>query len=92
MWWLLYKTVGTVFLRVNNLVKINYVERLSDEKDRRVCILHLTSEGYEVISKIVPKNKKIILHNISVLDDEEKEKILYIQKIGGKSDEKKSKK
>lgn len=28
-------SVGTISLIVNNLVKMNYIERLSDEKDRR---------------------------------------------------------
>ena len=42
-------SVGTIPLIVNNLVKRNYVERLTDEKDRRVCILHLTKDGYDVI-------------------------------------------
>ena len=48
-------SVGTISLIVNNLVKMKYIERIPDKKDRRVCILHLTKEGYEVISKIAPK-------------------------------------
>ena len=53
-------SVGTIPLIVNNLVKMNYVERMCNEKDRRVCILHLTQEGYDVISKIVPRNEAMI--------------------------------
>ena len=49
-------SVGTIPLIVNNLVKRNYVERLTDEKDRRVCILHLTKDGYDVIRKVAPEN------------------------------------
>ena len=49
-------SVGTIPLIVNNLVKRNYVERLTDEKDRRVCILHLTKDGYDVISKVAHQN------------------------------------
>ena len=52
-------SVGTIPLIVNNLVKMNYVERMCNEKDRRVCILHLTQEGYDVISKIVPRNEAV---------------------------------
>ena len=68
---------------MNNLVKMNYVERMCNEKDRRVCILHLTQEGYDVISKIVPRNEAMIAESMEVLDQEEKEKLLYLlKKIG----------
>ncbi len=78
-------SVGTIPLIVNNLVKMNYVERMCNEKDRRVCILHLTQEGYDVISKIVPRNEAMIAESMEVLDQEEKEKLLYLlKKIGGK--------
>ena len=84
-------SVGTISLIVNNLVKMNYVERLSDEKDRRVCILRLTKEGYDVISKVAPENEAMIAESMEVLDQEEKEKLVYLlKKIGGKLDEKKS--
>lgn len=82
---------GTIPLIVNNLVKLNYIERLSDEKDRRVCILRLTSEGLQIIQKIAPQNEKMIIESMSVLEEEEKEQLLYLmKKIGGKLDEKKS--
>ena len=57
-------SVGTIPLIVNNLVKMNYIERLSDEKDRRVAM---------------------ITESMEVLDQEEKEKLVYLlKKIGGK--------
>lgn len=84
-------SVGTIPLIVNNLVKMNYVERLADEKDKRVSILHLTKEGRDVISKVAPKNEMMIEENMKVLDSEEKEKLLYLlKKMGGKLDGKKS--
>ena len=84
-------SIGTIPLIVNNLVKMNYVERLSDEKDRRVCILHLTEEGYDIISKIAPKNEEMIVENMAILDDKEKEELLYLlKKLGGKLHGKKS--
>ena len=77
-------SVGTISLIVNNLVKMKYIERLPDKKDRRVCILHLTKEGYEVISKIAPKNEAKITESMDVLDQDEKETLLYLlKKIGG---------
>lgn len=82
-------SVGTIPLIVNNLVKMNYVERLSNEKDRRVCILHLTKKGYELISEISPKNSEMIIDYMSVLNKKEKEDLLKIlKKIGGRLDEK----
>ena len=70
---------------------MNYVERLTDEKDRRICILHLTKEGHDVIGKVAPKNEAMITESMEVLDQEEKEKLVYLlKKIGGKLDEKKS--
>lgn len=46
---------------------------------------HLTQEGYDVISKIVPRNEAMIAESMEVLDQEEKEKLLYLlKKIGGK--------
>lgn len=71
---------GTIPLIVNNLVKLNYIERLSDEKDRRVCILRLTSEGLQIIQKIAPQNEKMIIESMSVLEEEEKEQLLYLMK------------
>ena len=84
-------SVGTIPLIINNLVKMNYVERLADEKDKRVSILHLTKEGRDVISKVAPKNEMMIEESMKVLDSEEKEKLLYLlKKMGGRLDGKKS--
>ena len=84
-------SVGTISLIINNLVKMNYVERLADKKDKRVSILHLTKEGRDVISKVAPKNEMMIEENMKVLDSEEKEKLLYLlKKMGGRLDGKKS--
>ena len=73
-------SVGTIPLIVNNLVKMNYVERMCNEKDRRVCILHLTQRKgkLHVISKIVPRNEAMIAESMEVLDQEEKENCLYL--------------
>lgn len=78
-------SVGTIPLIVNNLVKMGYVERLADAGDRRVCILHLTPEGYEVIHQVAPQNADMIEANMNVLNPEEKEQLLYLlKKLGGR--------
>ena len=81
-------SVGTISVIVNNLVKMNYIERLPDERDRRVCILRLTEEGRNVISKVVPKNEAMIVDSMKVLTTEEKEELLYLlKKMGGRLDD-----
>ncbi|MCI6157090.1 MAG: MarR family winged helix-turn-helix transcriptional regulator [Peptoniphilaceae bacterium] len=77
-------SVGTIPLIVNNLVKMGYVERRADAEDRRVCILHLTPEGYEVIHQVAPRNADMIENNMKVLNAEEKEQLHYLlKKLGG---------
>lgn len=73
-------SVGTIPVIVNNLVKRKYIERLPDEKDRRVCILHLTKEGYDIISKIAPRNEEMITESMDALEQEEKESLIYLLK------------
>ncbi|MDO5302211.1 MAG: MarR family transcriptional regulator [Tissierellia bacterium] len=81
-------TVGTISLIVNNLVKQGYVERLGDEKDRRVSILHLTPEGREIIGRVFPENQQLIEESMAKLSEDEKKQLLYIlKKMGGKLDE-----
>lgn len=81
-------SVGTISVIVNNLVKMNYIERLPDERDRRVCILHLTKDGRDVISKVVPKNEAMIEDSMKVLTTEEQEDFLYLlKKMGGRLDD-----
>ena len=81
-------SVGTISVIVNNLVKMNYIERLPDERDRRVCILRLTKEGRDVVSKVVPKNEAMIVDIMKVLTTEEKEELLYLlKKMGGRLDD-----
>lgn len=84
-------SMGTIPLIINNLVKMNYVERLSDDNDRRVCIISLTHEGRQLIERLAPKNETMIKEYMSVLTDEERDHLLYLmKKLGGKINEEKS--
>ncbi len=84
-------SMGTIPLIINNLVKMNYVERHSDEKDRRICIISLTNEGRKLIKKLAPKNEEMIKDYMSILTDEEKNNLSYLmKKLGGKINEEKS--
>lgn len=81
-------SVGTISVIVNNLVKMNYIERLPYEMDRRVCILRLTKEGRNVISKVIPKNEAMIVDSMKELTKEEKDELLYLlKKMGGRLNE-----
>lgn len=78
-------SMGTIPLIINNLVKMNYVERRSDENDRRICIVSLTDEGRKLIKNLAPKNEEMIKDYLNVLTDDEKDHLLYLmKKIGGK--------
>ncbi len=80
-------SVGTISVIVKNLERRGLIQRLSDENDRRVCLISLTREGYEVISRIVPDNKQMIEHYFSVLTAEEKQEMKRLmRKIGGVDD------
>lgn len=77
-------SVGTISIIVNNLVKMNYIERLGDEHDRRVCILHLTPQGREVISQLAPENEAMLRNELAVLAQHEKETMVtLLKKLGG---------
>ena len=81
-------SVGTISLIVNNLEKMNYIMKLPDKNDRRICIIHLTKQGYDVISELAPKNADMIRNSMQVLTYEEKENLLYLlKKIGGINNE-----
>lgn len=84
-------SMGTIPLIVNNLVKLNYIERLSCEEDKRLSILHLTEEGYKLISQLAPENEELIIESMENLSEKEKEDLLYLlKKLGGKIHEEKS--
>lgn len=77
-------SVGTISVIINNLVKMEYIERLADENDRRVSILQLTDAGRDIISKIVPENNEMIRQSFEILTTEEKTELVDIlKKLGG---------
>lgn len=88
---LILSSMGTIPLIIDNLVKRNYVRRLSDERDRRVSMISLTKEGRELIRQLVPENERMIREYMSVLTEDEKQNLFYyMKKIGGRINEEKS--
>lgn len=77
-------SVGTISVIVNNLVKLDYIEKIPCERDKRVCILHLKDKGRDVIERVVVRNTEMLEESFSMLTEEEKENLLIIlKKIGG---------
>lgn len=77
-------SVGTISVIVNNLVKLDYIERLPCENDKRICILHLKDKGRDVIERVVIKNTEMLEESFSMLTEEEKKNLLItLKKIGG---------
>lgn len=73
-------SMGTIPLIINNLVKMNYVVRKSDETDRRRCIISLTEEGRNLIQDVIPKNAQMIKEYLDILTEEEKNNLLHLMK------------
>ncbi len=85
-------TSGTIPVIVKNLEKDGLLERGQDALDKRKCILHITKKGKELMDKVYPENKKLIVSMIDVWNEEEQIEILnYMKKFGGIEYEKKNK-
>lgn len=81
-------SVGTISLVVSNLEKMGYIKREADQNDKRICILSLTNDGYDLIKKIVPENEKMINTYMERLEENERKSLLaLLKKLGGKIDQ-----
>ena len=50
--------------RMEGVVKAKFVERLSDESDRRTAYAHLTDKGYTFLKKIAPAHVKSVRNRL----------------------------
>ena len=69
----LLKSSGNITMVVDNLEKLNLVERRRDSGDRRVVMVHLTGEGRALIERIFPEHVGVIVEEMGVLDSREQE-------------------
>lgn len=84
-------TSGTIPVIVKNLEKRSLLEKKQDSQDKRRYILHITDKGRDLLDKVYPENKKIIVSMINVWDEKEQEEILnHFLKFKEDSDEEKS--
>ncbi len=75
----LYKTLmlssGAVSTRLEQLVKVGWVERVSSEQDRRSCKVILTPEGVEMIDAAVDAHVNNLDNMLNVLTDKEQDQL-----------------
>lgn len=84
-------TSGTIPIIIRNLITEGYISKTTDEKDKRMTILHITDKGRKLMDTVYPENEAVILAMMSVWEPQEQEQLLkYLHKFGGIKDEKNS--
>ncbi len=79
---ILSSTANLTFV-LDNLVKAGYVQRTSDDHDRRIKTISLTEAGKNMISKAFPAMARAITESVSVLEVEEMKRVSGLLKILG---------
>ena len=62
------RSSGNITMVIDNLEKRRLVRRERGASDRRIFIVHLTSEGQKIIRKIFPSHAALIANELSVLN------------------------
>jgi MarR family 2-MHQ and catechol resistance regulon transcriptional repressor len=62
------RSSGNITMVIDNLEKRRLVRRERDASDRRMFIVHLTSEGQRLIGKIFPSHAALITNELSILN------------------------
>jgi MarR family 2-MHQ and catechol resistance regulon transcriptional repressor len=79
----LLKSGGNITVVVNNLEERDLVERQRMESDRRYVSIHLTDEGRELISELMPEHVDQIVERFAVLSVEEQRQLgELLRKLG----------
>lgn len=80
----LLKSGGNITLVIDNLEKRGLVRRQTNQKDRRMTDVSLTSKGEEQIKRIFPEQVKIIVEEFGSLTAEEQQTLSRLCKKLGK--------
>ncbi len=72
-------TSGTITHSVNKLIKLGYVEKVQDEKDKRVFWVKITEEGRHIFLKV--HNKHLEYLDQLLADFSEADKLALIEQI-----------
>jgi MarR family 2-MHQ and catechol resistance regulon transcriptional repressor len=79
----LLKSGGNITLVIDNLERHGYVERKRCQTDRRLIYVNLTESGCNKIRAIFPRHLAAIVHEMSVLSqDEQRELGVLLKKLG----------
>jgi MarR family 2-MHQ and catechol resistance regulon transcriptional repressor len=79
----LLKSGGNITLVIDNLLKNDMVEKVTDPNDRRAVIISLPEKGRDFIEDLFPQHLERIKEEFSVLTSEEKEQLAAIcKKLG----------
>ncbi len=73
-------TPGNMTVVIKNLEKEKLITKCSDIKDKRATMIKITKKGETLIEKIFPKHIEDLRDLLSVLTDEEKEKMIFLLK------------
>jgi len=82
-------TSGTITHSVNKLVKMGYVEKIQDEKDKRIFWVQITDEGSKNYKEVHGKHIKYLDDLLEDFSEEDKSSLIELIKTFGKGIEKK---
>ena len=77
---------GNISVVVNHLVEHKLVKRVRDEADRRRTVIHLTTEGRQLIVKIFPQVAAAVTTELSTLSASEQETLGRLMKKLGRAE------
>ncbi len=69
---------GNLDVVVKNLVQAGFIEKAVDEKDRRVRVLCLTSEGHQKVADFMPTHNRTLDEIFSHLNAQQKRETITI--------------
>lgn len=71
----LLKSGGNITMVIDNLEKRQLVKRDRQTHDRRLILVHLTTEGDALIRKLFPRHVEAVVREMGVLTDSEQEEL-----------------
>jgi MarR family transcriptional regulator, 2-MHQ and catechol-resistance regulon repressor len=74
---------GSITYVVNKLEKKELAKREIEEENKRYCKVVLTEKGESLFNEIFPKHVEMIVKNLEVLDDSQKEQLRTLLKTVG---------
>jgi MarR family 2-MHQ and catechol resistance regulon transcriptional repressor len=79
----LLRSGGNITMVIDNLEKHGLVQRVRQEDDRRMIVIHLTSPGRKLISRVLPQHAKEVVKEMSRLTASEQEELRRLcRKLG----------